>query len=107
IAESREKLADISMPSQIPSPDGGTDGEDATPDADEPAPEGTPTPEAQSQVTPIVVQPTPPLIPSAGLTETILARLTVTVPSIPTTQVVEATATPVAVEEPTATPARP
>lgn len=107
IAKSREKLADIPMPSQTPSPDGGTDGEDATPDADEPAPEGTPTPEAQSEATPIVVQPTPPLIPSAGLTETILSRLTATVPTIPTTQTVEATTTPVAEEEATPTPTPP
>jgi uncharacterized protein YjbI with pentapeptide repeats/ABC-type phosphate transport system substrate-binding protein len=96
IAEDRENLSNIPTSPQTPPTDGG-----------ETAPETTPTPEAQSEATPIIVAPSPPVSPSAGITETILARLTATVPPVPTPASVEITATLVALEEPTATPAPP
>lgn len=93
LARSRETLSAI--PTAPVQPAGGQ----ATPEAGEAAPEGTPTPEAQGQATPIVVVPTPQLIPSSTITETLLARLTAT--AMPP---VEATATGVPAEEAAATP---
>jgi uncharacterized protein YjbI with pentapeptide repeats/ABC-type phosphate transport system substrate-binding protein len=99
LAQSRETLS--SMPTAPVPPDGG----EATPEAGETAPQGTPTPEAQGEATPIVIAPTPQLLPSSNLTETLLARLTATAMS--SAPIVEATATGVPVEESTATPAPP
>jgi len=118
IEKNSENLSDIPAAPQLPSPGKQADEEAAaTPETDNAAPEGTPTPEADDADPEGTPAPeaeaeaqgdtTPSVAPSSGITETILARLTATVTAIPTSAVGEVPATPIAVEEPTATPVPP
>ena len=114
IDKNSENLSDIPAAPQLPSPGKQADEEaTATPETDNAAPEGTPTPEADDADPEGTPAPeaqgdtVPSVAPSSGITETILARLTATVTAIPTPAVGEVPATPIAVEEPTATPVPP
>lgn len=100
-----ENMAAIPTPPPPSAPGEGASGEQTEPTDGEAPPEGTSTPEAQSQATPIAIEAVPLLVPSSAITETLVARLTAT--ALPSAPIVEGTPTRVPAEESTATPAPP